>query len=96
MNEDQHTEGLRERIAEARTPEDVTALLELGGTFTQASDRSRRAWRNTAARRLSELAKPAPVVEDRGALDKADKARREKLALHGMRYSAPISLGGLS
>lgn len=99
MNEDQINDGLRERIAKAETPGEVKSLLELGSTYTQASDRSRRAWRNTAQRRLAELHRieSQPVAaEDRGALDQADKeARMVKTALHGMRYSTPLCLGGV-
>lgn len=95
MNEEPN-DGLREQIARAESPEEITNLLATAGTFTQASERTRRAWRNTAKRREGELARRQQPQEDRGAVDRADKERREKLALHGMRYSTPISLGGLA
>lgn len=78
MNEE-HPDGLREQIARAESPEEITELLAKAGTYTQASERTRRAWKNTAARRLGHLAvrKQAATGEDRGALDQADKERRQ-------------------
>jgi hypothetical protein len=78
INKDRKIEGLRERIASAKSPEDVTKLLDEGATYTQASDRTRNAWRNTATRRLGELTTKRQSAIDRGALDKADKANRER------------------
>lgn len=81
MNEE-HPDGLREQIARAESPEEITELLAKAGTYTQASERTRRAWKNTANRRRDELAarKGTPFEqpkEDRGALDQADKERRK-------------------
>jgi hypothetical protein len=72
INKDRKIEGLRERIASAKSPEDVTKLLDEGATYT------RNAWRNTATRRLGELTTKRQSAIDRGALDKADKANRER------------------
>jgi hypothetical protein len=41
INKDRKIEGLRERIASAKSPEDVTKLLDEGATYTQASERTR-------------------------------------------------------
>lgn len=57
MNEDQDqdTGKLRERIAKARSPEEISKLLDEGSTYAAASERTKAAWRNTAARRRKEL-----------------------------------------
>ena len=57
MNGDQDIKGLRERIAEADSLEEISKLLDEGSTYTDASDRTRAAWLHTAARRRVELAK---------------------------------------
>jgi hypothetical protein len=65
MNGDQDIKGLRERLASAATPEEINRLLEEGSTYTDASERTRAAWRNTAARRRVELVKIATDPEAR-------------------------------
>lgn len=62
MNKDSTIEGLRERIAIAKSPEDVSKLLDEGSTYASASDKTRRSWKHTADKRLAELAKPVKVV----------------------------------
>lgn len=65
MNKDSNIEGLRERIAIAKSPEDVSKLLDEGSTYVSASEKTRRAWKHTADKRLKELAKLAePLTVD--------------------------------
>jgi hypothetical protein len=47
--------GLRERIEQAASIEGVKQLLELGDTYHNASDKTRRAWDRTAAKRIRQL-----------------------------------------
>lgn len=51
--------GLRERIKEATTEKEVNALLASGKKFEFVSDRTCQSWKNTAQRRLKELASEA-------------------------------------
>jgi hypothetical protein len=58
-----HPDGLRERIAIAQTPEDVSKLLDEGSTYAMASEKTRNSWRNTAAGRLDFFAKRDGLTE---------------------------------
>jgi len=49
--------GLRQRILQASTPEEITALCESGKTYEYASVRTRNSWAHAANRRLRELSK---------------------------------------
>lgn len=62
MNE-AHDTGLRERIAKAGSPEEIQSLLDEGSTYTQADDRTRRAWLATANRRRDQLSKPQEATK---------------------------------
>jgi hypothetical protein len=48
--------GLRERIREATTIQEVEMLRAEGLQYTDASQKTRRAWQTTAKRKLAELA----------------------------------------
>jgi len=48
--------GLREIIAQAKTPAEINDLLVIGTQLENASEHMKRRWQNTAARRLKELA----------------------------------------
>jgi hypothetical protein len=48
--------GLRERIREATTTQEVEMLRAEGLQYTDASQKTRRAWQTTAKRKLAELA----------------------------------------
>lgn len=53
----QKTLGLRQRIAQAATEEELIALLQSRGSYSDASPKTRQRWWNTAQRRRKELAK---------------------------------------
>lgn len=48
--------GLRERIREATTIQEVELLRAEGLQYAEASQKTRRAWQTTAKRKLAELA----------------------------------------
>lgn len=47
--------GLRQRIAQAKSVEEINNLLEISTGYRDASDVTRRSWKTTARRRLKEL-----------------------------------------
>lgn len=47
--------GLRERIAQAKSVEEINNLLEISLSYRDASSVTRRSWQTTARRRLKEL-----------------------------------------
>lgn len=49
--------GLRQRIANASTPDEIDTLIKIGAGFEYASDRTRNAWGHAARRRYKELTK---------------------------------------
>jgi len=49
--------GLRESVAQAKTPAEINDLLVIGTQFEMASAHTKRRWQNTAARRQKELTK---------------------------------------
>jgi hypothetical protein len=53
--------GLRQRILQATTVGAIETLLKEGLTFTFASEKTRRSWKNAAKRRTAELEKGVPT-----------------------------------
>ena len=47
--------GLRETIAQAKTPAEINDLLVVGTQFDMASEHTKRRWQNTAKSRLAQL-----------------------------------------
>jgi len=47
--------GLRQRILAASKVTEIEALLLEGKTFSKALAKTKRAWRNAAARRMTEI-----------------------------------------
>lgn len=47
--------GLREQIAQAQTVAEVQSLMSQSLGFSEASEKTRRSWKRTAARRAKEL-----------------------------------------
>lgn len=47
--------GLRQRIAQAKSVEEINNLLEISTGYKDASAVTRRSWKTTARRRLKEL-----------------------------------------
>lgn len=48
--------GLKQRLQVAKSPSDITDLLKLGATFTDASPTTRRSWEKIAKTRRYQLA----------------------------------------
>jgi hypothetical protein len=68
--------GLRERIQESKTEEQVVALFNEGQSYTNASNRTRRSWALTSKRSLIRNS-----VEAADSADKAAKAaKKSKIA----------------
>jgi hypothetical protein len=52
---EKNTMGLRQRILNASTVSQIEALLEEGRTYEFAAEKTIRAWKNAAKRRVSEI-----------------------------------------
>lgn len=53
--------GLREKIKNASSEEEIKNLLSEGKNFEFASNITKNAWKSTARFRLTELSNPVPV-----------------------------------
>jgi hypothetical protein len=53
-------QGLKERIANARTSKEVDGLLKEGEGFKEASDSVRRRWHRVAKAALKKMGEPPP------------------------------------
>lgn len=54
--------GLRQRILAATTVSAIETLMKEGLNYEAASEKTRRAWKNAAKRRVHELEKGAAVA----------------------------------
>lgn len=71
--------GLRERIANAETENELIHLLTSGNDFKYASERTRLSWKHTAQRRMRQLQKTQPpVVDSTDSTDSTDSKNIKK------------------
>lgn len=74
--------GLRERIQQATTVDDIHTLLAEGEKYEYASNQTRRAWGSTATRRVKELTKEDVKIK---VADKVESKPERKQAKHKKR-----------
>ena len=72
------TMGLRQLIKDAPSIEVIDSLLATGSAYTDATDKTRRKWENTAQRRKNELAKPAKAKAKANNKKKTKKGKGNK------------------
>tara|TARA_R100001510_G_C7646132_1_gene203451 strand:- start:1708 stop:1935 length:228 start_codon:yes stop_codon:yes gene_type:complete len=70
------TMGLRQLIKDAPSIEVIDSLLTTGSAYTDATDKTRRKWENTAQRRKNELAKPAKAKANNKKKTKKGKGNK--------------------
>lgn len=69
--------GLREKIKNSNSKEEVNELLKLGKTFEFVSPVTKRAWTSTAKFRLAQLESNDPAQESKSSV-KSEKKKVSK------------------
>jgi hypothetical protein len=70
--------GLREKIANATSEQEVITLLKTGQTYEFASPRTQNSWKNTGYRTLERL-KSVIEVESKGDNSKETRVKTKKI-----------------
>lgn len=73
------TQGLRQKIVQATSEQEVATLLATGKGYDMASERTRRSWKRAANRKYGSFAAPAPISQEDTATKPKGKKKVKKI-----------------